>query len=156
MAVFTGTHINRLDKKGRVSVPADFRAQLSADPFQGIVLYPSLKDPALEGMDHKRLDQLADAADELVAFSEEQNQINMIIFGQSRRLPWDAEGRIVLPQDFIDHARVTETVAFVGKGRTFQLWEPVLLQQTVEELRKRAAANPPNLTLRRPAPAGTP
>ena len=152
MAVFTGTHINKLDKKGRVSVPATFRAQLATDAFQGVVLLPSFTDAALEGMDHKRLEQIADAADDLAAFSPEQNQINSLIFADSRPLTWDSEGRIVLPEDLIAYARMTEAVAFVGKGRTFQLWEPGLLQQALEEIRKRAAANPPSLALRRPAP----
>ena len=67
-------------------------------------------------------------------------------------LPWDAEGRIVLPEDMIAHARLAETAAFVGKGRTFQLWEPDQLKQAMEEIRKRATANPPTLALRRPVP----
>jgi len=148
MAVFTGTHINRLDKKGRVSVPASFRAQLAGQSFQGIVCYRSFTAPALEGMDFARLEQFAEAADGLAAFSEEQERLNSLIFADCRQLAWDAEGRIMLPEDLVSFATLGETVAFVGKGRTFQLWEPAAHEATMAEMRRLAAESRPTLNLR--------
>jgi MraZ protein len=155
MAVFTGTHINRLDKKGRVSVPALFRTQLSAaGTFAGLVLYPSFTDQALEGMDHERLTRIAQATDDYATFSPEQNEINSLIFPLCVPLTWDPEGRIALPEDMIAHAGLSDSVAFVGKGLTFQLWEPEAAKRAMEEIRKRAAQRPPTLSLGRPGPAG--
>ena len=47
MALFLDTFVNKLDRKGRVSVPAAYRQQLASQPFQGIIALPSFKHPAI-------------------------------------------------------------------------------------------------------------
>src|SRR5260370_24217363 len=42
------TYVNKVDRKGRVSVPATFRAVLNDQSFEGIVAFPSLDYDALE------------------------------------------------------------------------------------------------------------
>ncbi len=48
MAVFIGTFENKVDRKGRVSVPAQFRQTLAAQSFQGIVAFRSYRADAIE------------------------------------------------------------------------------------------------------------
>lgn len=149
MALFLSTFVNKVDKKGRVSVPASFRAALSAAPYQGVVAYPSFTAPAIEGCGMDVMERLAESAEQFAAFSPEQEQINALIFAESRQLPWDPEGRIMLPEEFMGHAGIADACAFVGKGKTFQIWQPEAFRASLEEMRERARRERPTLALRR-------
>ena len=48
MAALIGRHINKIDKKGRVSVPKPFRDALADQDFQGVYAFPSFKHAAVE------------------------------------------------------------------------------------------------------------
>jgi len=148
MKLFVSTFTNKLDQKGRVSVPASFRAALSEQSFVGVVLYPSFTAPAIEGCGVDFLEKLAASAEShFDLFSPEQDDLQTLIFSSSHQLAWDGEGRIVLPQELRDHANITQQVAFVGKGRTFQLWEPGAFQQHQAEARARALVQRPRLRI---------
>ena len=61
-----------------------------------------------------------------------------LILARSQRLPFDPEGRIVLPEKFTAHAHITESAAFVGLGPTFQIWEPNRFTEYESSLLERA------------------
>ena len=96
-----------------------------------------------------RLERLSDTADQFDAFSPEQDDITSLIFADARQLAWDGEGRVILPDDMMVHARITEAAAFVGKGKTFQIWEPQAFREANEALRLRAMRERPTFPLRR-------
>ena len=123
VALFMSTYVNKVDRKGRVSVPATFRTALADLSFDGIVAFPSLDYEALEATGIDRMEAIATRLDELEQ-PEEQQSLATLILARSQRLPFDPEGRIVLPERFAAHARITESAAFVGLGPSFQIWEP--------------------------------
>ncbi len=96
-----------------------------------------------------RLERLSDTVDQFDAFSPEQDDITSLIFADARQLSWDGEGRVILPEDMLTHARITEAAAFVGKGKTFQIWEPQAFREATEALRQRAMRERPTFPLRR-------
>ncbi len=156
MALFVGTHVNKVDKKGRVSVPAAFRAALAklneGNDFVGCVLRPSSKHPALEAMTMKQLEELADRLEaEADMFSDEYDTMRSALFANSHPVAFDGEGRAILPLELLEYAGVTEELAFVGMGRTFEIWSPVAArtrnQTSLIEMRTRG------LTLRPTPPA---
>ena len=128
MPLFLSTYLNRIDKKGRVSVPAPFRAALIGQSFQGVVLFRSAKQPCLEGFDFGTMTEIAQRLDHFDLFSDDQDDLAATIFGDSVQLPFDGEGRIVLADDLMGHAKIADTAAFVGMGRKFQIWEPGALK----------------------------
>ena len=125
MALFLSTHINKVDRKGRVSVPAAFRLALAELSFSGIVVFPAIHSRALEGSGIDRLEELSARVDALPEFSEERDALASI-FADAQPLPFDSEGRIMLPPELCEHAGIVLEggAAFVGQGRTFQIWEP--------------------------------
>jgi transcriptional regulator MraZ len=135
--MFLSTYVNKVDRKGRVSVPATFRTALSGQRFPGIVVFPSYKYPALEANSIDWMEELASRLDTLDKFSDEHENLEML-FASSRELPLDTEGRIALPPDLAEHAAVTDSVAFVGVGRNFQLWEPTRFAEHAANLRERS------------------
>jgi MraZ protein len=148
MALFLSTFINKLDKKGRVSVPASFRLVLSSQSFQGIVAFRSYKFQAIEGMGMDRMRQISDSIDQLDLFSEAQDDLTTAIFADAQMLNWDGDGRIILPQMLLDHAKIKDSVAFVGRGATFQVWDPASFEAHQSDARKRVQEKSATLKLR--------
>ncbi len=125
MPLFSSTYTNKVDKKGRVSVPASFRSTLPDDD-QSIAILPSLVSKAIEGFDYLYLENISERLnnfDMLTSPSLAQDPAAKIL-SRSMTISFDSDGRIVLPQEFIKHAGITDRALFVGLGRTFQIWAP--------------------------------
>lgn len=137
MELFLSTFVNKVDRKGRVSVPATFRAAVTDQNFPGIVVFPSFKYEALDGSGIKRMEEMTARQNTLDEFSDEHENIGML-FAQSQALPFDTEGRIVLPEDLAGYAHITDSAAFVGLGKSFQIWEPNRFADHQSSLRDRA------------------
>lgn len=142
MALFLSTFVNKVDKKGRVSVPAPFRAALSAEPYQGFVAFRSHKHDAIECCSYTRMEQLSQSVDGLDLFSQEQDDFTATIFADSLQVPFDGDGRIVLPKKLLDSLGMKEgsqsrEIAFVGRGTTFQMWLPKDFEAVQAESRAR-------------------
>ncbi len=152
VALFLSTVVNKVDRKGRVSVPAGMRAALSTQPFQGIVAFRSFRSPAIEGWSIDLLNRLADSLDEMELFSETRDDLASAIFADAHQLPFDGEGRIVLPEALAQHAGITTDAAFVGRGDTFQIWNPATFEAHAEKARERVKNQAMLPRLRRPAP----
>ncbi len=125
MAFFLSTHTNKVDKKGRISVPATYRSAVTDSHFAGIVLYRPLNLPCIEGADLGFLEQLSDRLyGDFGPFSPDQMSIATAILAGASQLSFDTEGRVMLPVEMRDAAGITEQATFVGLGRKFQLWNP--------------------------------
>lgn len=141
MSQFLGTHQNRLDSKGRVSVPAPFRNSLRAasdGAAQSLVLRPSHKHPCIEAWPDHIFQALAVPLDRLDQFSEAHDDLAAALYADAFPVEADKEGRIVLPESLVAHAGLTGAVVFMGLGRTFQIWEPGAAERRRAEARERA------------------
>jgi len=122
---FVSTVTNKLDAKGRVSVPASFRAILAAQDTLGIYCLPSFSSPALEAFGSALIAEVQSRLDHLDPFfSEDHDSRAQAILAASVFLSFDDEGRIHIPENFVAHAHLKERVTFVGLGRKFQIWDP--------------------------------
>lgn len=146
MALFIDTFVNKVDGKGRVSVPASFRAALNGQSFHGIVALPLFKYRAVlcGGIDF--MERLSAEVNQVALFSDEQDDLAHNLFADSKQLPFDGEGRIVLPEVLARHAGIDGLVAFVGRGPTFEIWEPQAFEAHKTAARQRAREK--GLTLR--------
>lgn len=136
MAVFLSTYVNKVDRKGRVSIPAQFRQSLVKTSVPGTVyLWPSLNHQCLEGADQDYLDVLSESLESPELDADEREMIETFIFGKLIPLQIDNEGRVVLPASLAEFAGVTEEAAFIGRRKTFQVWEPKALEAHEAALR---------------------
>lgn len=138
MALFMSTHTNRVDRKGRVSVPAQFRQAVAQSGFPGLVLFPSSKWPCIDGCDMTRMEQLSQSLDAMDVLSEERNDVATSLFADAHPIQFDGDGRIVLPRELCAPAGIDEQAAFVGLGPTFQIWNPDWLAEQKRAARERA------------------
>lgn len=143
MALFVGKHVNKIDKKGRVSVPKPFRATLNARGMSSLYVYPLFKQNALEACDEQFMTRLSQSLDDLDMFSDEQDDLASVILANAHELSFDSEGRIMMPKELAAHAGLKAEVVFVGQGPRFQLWEPsnydAFSSMTFERARARGA-----------------
>lgn len=138
MALFIDTFINKIDKKGRISVPATFRAALAAQAFQGIIAFPSFKYPAIQAASMDWMQGLTERMAQVDLFSDEHDDLTATLFADAKQLSFDGEGRIMLPESLTAHAGISEAAAFVGRGIGFEIWEPGKLDAYKAEARQRA------------------
>lgn len=153
MALFMDSHVHKIDRKGRVSVPAQFRAALMSESFAGVIAFPSFREncDAIEACGQDRMEQLSRSLDNLDPFSSEQGDMASVLFGAAAQLPFDSEGRITLTDRLLDAAGITDKVAFVGCGQTFQIWSPEAHRLFAKQASARTRESRPSLRLTKPA-----
>src|ERR1700740_2498589 len=98
----------RLDAKGRVSVPATFRAVLARDGFDGLYCHPALDRPALEAGGDVVLGEIQAVISGYPPYSEQREQFALSLYGTSETLKIDGEGRVVLSENLKAHAGITD------------------------------------------------
>jgi MraZ protein len=121
---FVSHYLLRLDAKGRVSVPASFRAVLARDGFDGLYCYPALDQPALDAGGNALLGEIEALIGRFPPSAERREQFSLALYGTSETLKIDGEGRVVLTDAHKSHAGIRDAVVFVGLGHKFQIWEP--------------------------------
>ena len=126
---FVSTFTNKIDAKGRVSIPAPFRAVLERDGYGspglgGIYCYPSLDAPALDAGGERLAKKIDGLLSGLPDYSDERDELSVALYGDVQILSIDGDGRIVLPESLRAHAGLSGAVTFVGLGDKFQMWEP--------------------------------
>ena len=142
MSQFLGTHQNRLDAKGRVSVPASFRTALRSgldtETSASAILRPSHKYPCIEAWPVAKFEALAASLDKLNQFSDAREDMAAALYADAFPVEADKEGRILLPQELVAHAGLAGQVSFMGMGDTFQIWEPAAGERRRAEARSGA------------------
>ncbi|GBR11802.1 division/cell wall cluster transcriptional repressor MraZ [Acetobacter oeni] len=141
MSVFLGTHQNRIDAKGRVSIPAGFRTVLRAKAVEGeslMVLRPSHTQACIEAWPSAVFSALGQPLDRLDMFSDDHDDLAAALYADAYPIDSDREGRIIIPEFLREHAGIGDEVAFMGLGRIFQIWEPGAAAERRAEARLRS------------------
>jgi len=134
---FLSSAVNKIDAKGRVSVPAHFRAVVQSRGYAELYAIRQLDVPALDvgGLD------LLDRYEERIAledpFLQTANDMSFFVHGDGAFLKYDQDGRITVSDFIREHTGITTEVAFVGRGNFFQIWEPGRLAAYGSEVRAR-------------------
>lgn len=136
MDLFLSTFEHRIDKKGRLSVPAPFRSVLERrrDP---LYLFKSLTEPCLEGCGPERIGQIVDAIDSMDSLSAEVATLQTML-SSAQEMKLDSEGRIMLNADFMAFAELDNAALYAGIGRSFQIWLPSRYRSREADARIRA------------------
>ena len=139
--MFLSNYENKIDKKGRVSVPATFRSYLNSMGYNGFISYPSFNHSALEASSQDRIEKLSSTIDTLNPFEEKRDYFATSILSESENLLFDTEGRVSFSNKLLNHAKIKNDILFVGLGKTFQIWEPKNFEKFKILARKKAFLN---------------
>ena len=125
---FIGRYLNKVDKKGRVSVPAGWRPSLISKDFSGIIAQSSLSEKAIDAYPRDYLELLQGKLDLNDPLVEENEYESTVIFGGSV-LSFDSEGRVVLSDSLRNEINLVSEALFVGMGRRFRIWNPKIFNE---------------------------
>ncbi len=138
--LFNGSALNAIDAKGRLSVPAIFRAQLElrvADKTLFIGRHET--DPCLIAYDAVYNSMLAAEVRKRRARDEEKGVDLRAHFNRSRRasgfadpVSYDANGRILMPAPLRKLGQIEDLVLFVGSFDFIELWNPRLALESAD------------------------
>ena len=124
MDLFVSQFVNKIDKKGRVSLPSIFRNVLPKDSKNEIILYKSFKYHSIEGCSSDRINEIAKRINKLDIFSDDQDDFSTSIFSEIIPTNLDKEGRFLIPESLKLYSNISNDVTFIGQGHYFQIWEP--------------------------------
>jgi MraZ protein len=148
MALLVGRYLNKIDSKGRVSVPKPFRESFHGQGFAGLYAFPSFKFPAIEACGEAFMARVSDSLEDLEMFSDDQDDLASVILENAHPLAFDPEGRVVLPKDLLDFSGIAGQALFVGRGARLQIWDPEVYEGHRVHAFERARARGATLRLR--------
>ena len=147
---FRSEILMKLDKKGRVSLPAAFRDELPSEDRGAFVLYHSpnaqgvVNGNSRAGFDamlaRLRSEALGAKGSLKVALDDEAFDPAGYLSSSARNIPMEPDGRFVLPDEFVSALEIDDSVLFAGRGDKFQLWNPKQWEARREEDRAKMAA----------------
>jgi len=129
---FRGESENKVDAKGRVSVPVAFRRVLEeGDPDWTNGLNPNLvlvyggkSRNFIEGYTMTEMENVEDRISEMKKGTRERRLLEHMFSSQTVQVQVDETGRLVLSQKLRDKLGITKQAMFVATVDTFQIWEP--------------------------------
>ncbi|WP_419910120.1 division/cell wall cluster transcriptional repressor MraZ [Hoeflea sp.] len=141
---FLSNATNKIDAKGRVSVPAQFRNVLTRLDIQELYAIQDFIYPAVTVGGPDLLDRYERQIDEGDPFSVDANDMSLLIHGGGVFLKLDGEGRLMVSDFIRDYTGISDQVTFVGRSDHFQLWDPVRYEEKRQEAlsRRMAGAQP--------------
>ena len=119
-------------------MPASYRSYLSNLGYNGIICYPSFNNQCIEACSQDRIEKLSNSIDSLNPFEEKRDFFATSILSESSNLQFDSEGRISLTEKLLKHAKIKNSMFFVGQGKTFQIWEPTIFEKFRVKARKKS------------------
>lgn len=122
---FSSSATNKVDGKGRVSIPAPFRKVLQSEESPILFLMPELLgEPTIVGFGQSHFENLARSLTKMNPFSTEYRALANSVGGKAHQIPLDETGRIVLPKELRALAGIDDEAYFIGTLNTFQIWRP--------------------------------
>ena len=137
MVMFAGQYENKLDGKGRVSIPSPFRTEVldsqpqpavrpsgTGDERQIFIYCSPRHEEVLECCDRAYLENMRKKMMRLDEGSKAREDLIDIYFSRSFRVLIDENGRVMLSKTLRDYAQISKTCLFVGRNDVFEIWNP--------------------------------
>jgi MraZ protein len=140
VTLFVSNFTQKVDAKGRVSIPAAYRAVLQREQSPSLFCYPAPERPAIDAGGQALIEEMRRFIERFPEASMEREHSAAALYGTSETLKIDSEGRLVLPDSLKAHAGIGYSVTFVGLGHKFQMWEPERFQMQLVQATARVRA----------------
>ncbi|QXK91980.1 cell division/cell wall cluster transcriptional repressor MraZ [Neoehrlichia mikurensis] len=136
MKLFLSTYYNKVDVKGRVSIPASFRLVLENENsiLSGLIINKSYLNDCLEGSSIKRMEMLNINIEQMQVLPEIKDAFFTFLLGNSINVSFDQDGRVVIPKKLLSEVGIKDQAIFVGKGRIFEIWNPDKFEKYKEKM----------------------
>ena len=121
--MFRGIHSLNIDDKGRLAIPSKYRQRLKseADGFLVLTLNPLDRSLWLYPVNHWDLIETKLAA--MSEFDKHSRRTKQMMRGYAYDCQLDSQGRILVPSELRDYARIQKQVVVLGQGNKFEIWD---------------------------------
>ena len=112
---FVGSYMHTLDAKKRVFIPSKFREELGGE------FYITRKfDPYLSVYTAAEWAEYVDIISKLP--EADAAELQDYLLGAAQKCNPDSNGRIVLDEKLMKHAKIDKSLVFVGSGKQIKIW----------------------------------
>tara|TARA_B100001540_G_C15689162_1_gene588454 strand:- start:454 stop:921 length:468 start_codon:yes stop_codon:yes gene_type:complete len=115
-----------LDVKGRISLPARYRADLKLKNLSKVIITKDPQYPSLKLYPEDEWEHISDKLQSLQGLDPIVRNIQWTILGNAYETEIDVNGRMLIrvPSDLQEYAEITgqKQIALVGMGKKFEIW----------------------------------
>lgn len=134
MSYLVGHYNCKLDAKGRVLVPSEFKEQLGDQVEEGFVLRPGLHAHCLELYTKQDWNEVQDQLRaKFSQFNKKQEAAMRRYDAGSRFVKLDASGRLLITKDLIEKASLTKDIVITSVTTKMEIWDKDLYEQSISE-----------------------
>ena len=130
----TGTFICKLDSKGRLMLPADFREQLGGQTEEDFVLRPGLHGTYLELYTIGDWNRRRDVLMQVNTFDRRKLDIMRKYLDGVRRVKLDASGRLQIPKDLLERGALSKDVVIDSMFTNMEIWDKTRYDERVNAI----------------------
>ncbi|MDH3210863.1 MAG: division/cell wall cluster transcriptional repressor MraZ [Myxococcales bacterium] len=132
--MFSGRSVHTLDAKGRLSIPAIFRAHLVGEGEQAPTITHGEAD-CLTIYPHAAWDRFRSSLEALPWADPNSRSLRRYYFSGATQCPIDKQGRILIPPALREHAGLEREVVIAGMGSLIEIWDKVRFDANLQETR---------------------
>ena len=140
--MFRGRYEHTIDAKGRTSLPARYRDQLTTAGERKIILTSAL-DPCLVAYKIPEWTAFEEKLAKLPQFDKAVQKLKRLYVSGAVECEIDDSGRVLVPPTLRAHAKLEKEVLWAGSGKYAELWDATLWKQhfdTTDEEKTNIAA----------------
>lgn len=130
----TGTFTCKLDAKGRLMLPADFREQLGSQAEEDFILRPGLHGTYLELYTVSDWNRRRDILMQVNTFDRRKLDIMRKYLDGVRRVKLDASGRLQIPKDLLDRSELTKDIVIDSMFTNMEIWDKAKYEERVNAI----------------------
>jgi MraZ protein len=120
--MFRGQFLHTIDRKGRVSLPARFRAALRRKSRARCILTPAPFDRCLHLHALPAWEKLENKIAELPALDQNIVRFRRVYVSAAIECELDRAGRVLIPSHLRAYAQLQKDVLWAGMGTSVELW----------------------------------
>ena len=135
MSYLVGHHNCKLDAKGRVLVPSEFKEQLGSEAEEGFILRPGLHTHCLELYTKKDWNEVQDQLRaKFSQFNVNEEAVMRKYNSGARFVKLDGSGRLQIPKDLIEKGSLIKDIIITAVTTKMEIWDKDLYEQSINEL----------------------
>ena len=133
MQHFIGTYECKADEKGRIMLPVSLKKQLSDKLKNGFVIKRAVFNSCLELYPLKEWDELMLRVNKLNRFNKKNIDFIRRFTAGVRQIDIDISGRILIPKDLINHARISKNIVVSSAVNILEIWDKTLYEEAIND-----------------------
>ena len=131
--MFKGINSINIDAKGRMAIPAKYRACIESNAASRMVVTIDTEDKCLLLYDVCEWEKIEKKITALPSFNKATRRIQRLLIGHATDVALDSQGRILLPSQLRSYANIDKKITLIGQGNKFEIWGADVWQESCDE-----------------------